>query len=126
MVESQAGFFGQGENALRDEGELALAAGHVVAAVFDAGFQLGEAFALAGHRGQAGRADVVGQAQRAEAGFPVAQGRRVLFFGQFHAAFGRVDFLSQLAALAFDRHHAFELRQMFFGVLQSQLRRSHR
>ena len=82
-------FLGQREDPLRDDGELALAAGHVVAAILDAGFQLGQPLALAGHRGQAGGRDVVRQAERAEPGLPIGQRRGVLFLGQFQPPLGR-------------------------------------
>ena len=52
FLAAEAGFFGQGDDPLRDDGELALAALHVVAAIFDPRFELGEPLALAGHRRQ--------------------------------------------------------------------------
>ncbi len=60
LVEAEAGFFGEGEDALRNDAVLALAALHVVAAIFDAGLELGKPIALAGHRGNSFGRDAFG------------------------------------------------------------------
>ncbi len=117
---AKAGFFGQREDAIRNEVELALAELHFGAAVFDARFQLGEALALGGHDGQVLGCDRFGQAHGAETRLPVGKRGGVFFFGLFEAAISGRNGLFDFAVLAFDGHHAFEFGEMALGVLEAE------
>ena len=98
----------------------ALAELHFGAAVFNACFKLAEAFALGGHNREVLRRDGFGQAHSAKARFPRVERGGVLFFGLLEAAVGGADRLLHFAVLIFDRHHAFELGEVAFGMLQAQ------
>src|SRR4051812_41721011 len=66
LVAPERSFFGKRDNTLRDDGEFSLAALHVVPAVFDLRFQVGQPFTLRRHCRQVCRADVFWQTDRLE------------------------------------------------------------
>jgi hypothetical protein len=97
-----------------------LAALHVFAAIFDFGFEFGEALALRSHRGEVVGRDAVRKAERAKARLPVGERGSVLFFGNLEASLGRGEGFGDFAVLAFDRDQALELGQVSFGMLQAK------